>query len=103
MSMCDELGDEDAMTRYVEEAASTSTCDVDGTGCDEKSLAYLEKQKAAGLEENRKQLGRLDGMAGKDMKEDLKVWLKKRQRILRRLIAQAEGGSTSGEAATSEL
>jgi hypothetical protein len=100
-AVCDELGDEDTMIRYVEEAASTSTstCDVDGTGCDEKSLAYLEKQKAVGLEENRKQLDRLDGMTGKDMKEDLKDWLKKRQRILRRLIAQADGGSTaSGDA-----
>jgi ABC-type uncharacterized transport system ATPase subunit len=59
-------------------------------------LAYLEKQRAAGVEENRKQLGRLDGMAGKDMKEDLKDWLKKRQRILRGLISRAEGDQSAG-------
>jgi hypothetical protein len=100
-AMCDELGDEEYMVRYVEEAASTALCDVaDGTGCDEPSLKYLEKQKALGLDENKKQLARLDGMAGKEMKEELKVWLKKRQRILRNLIARAE----KGEAATaSEL
>jgi hypothetical protein len=87
----------------VEEAAGTALCDVvDGTGCDEQSLKYLEKQKALGLDENRKQLARLDGMAGKEMKEDLKVWLKKRQRILRSLISHAEEGDEA-TAAASEL
>jgi hypothetical protein len=102
-AVCDELGDEEYMMRYVEDAAGTALCDVvDGTGCDEQSLKYLEKQKALGLDENKKQLARLDGMAGKEMKEDLKVWLKKRQRILRNLISHAEKGAEAA-AAASEL
>ena len=90
-SVCDELGDEESMIRYVEEAGTTSLCAVvDGTGCDERSRAYMEKQKALGGAAQEVQLARLEGMADKEMKEDLKVWLKKRMRILRQLIAQAK-------------
>ena len=33
------------MMDYIEEAAGTSLCALDGTNCDDKSLAYLEKMK----------------------------------------------------------
>lgn len=89
--MCEELGDEESLIQYVEEASTTFLCSVvDGTGCDERSLIYLEKQKALGVVAQEAQLVRLEGMAHKEMKEDLKVWLKKRMRILRQLIAQAK-------------
>lgn len=90
-AVCEELGDEESLIQYVEEASTTFLCSVvDGTGCDERSLIYLEKQKALGVVAQEAQLVRLEGMAHKEMKEDLKVWLKKRMRILRQLIAQAK-------------
>ena len=34
--MCEELRDEDNMFAYVEKAASTSLCSLDGQGCSDK-------------------------------------------------------------------
>lgn len=85
--MCDELGDIDYMTAYIEEAGGTSLCALDGTGCDEKSLKYLEKMKGKSKSELEGQLERLKAMEGNSMKKDLKDWLKARQKLLNSLIA----------------
>lgn len=85
--MCDELLDRDYMTAYVEEAGNTSLCALDGTGCDEKSLKYLEKMKVKPKPELESQLQRLEGIEGDSMKADLKSWIRKRKRLLTNLIA----------------
>jgi len=86
-AMCDELGDYDMMVDYIEEAAGTSMCALDGTGCDERSIKYLEKMKVKSKEELEAQFERLAGMEGNSMKKDLKDWLKKRKKLLKALVA----------------
>jgi len=86
-AMCDELGDLDTMMEYIEEAAGTSLCALDGSGCDERSLNYLEKMKVKSKEDLEGQLKRLQGMEGNSMKRELKDWLKKRIKLLKTLVA----------------
>lgn len=86
-AMCDELGDLDMMMDYIEEAAGTSLCALDGTNCDDKSLAYLQKMKVKSKGDIESQLARLRGMEGNSMKQELKDWLKKRIKLLVLLAA----------------
>lgn len=93
-SMCDELGDFDTMIEYVEAAGSTSLCSViDGSGCDERSLKYLEKMKLKSLDEQQAQITRLEGMEGNQMKEELKEWILMRKKLLKNLVAAAADGN----------
>lgn len=86
-SMCDELGNDDYMTQYVEEAGNASLCDAKtGAGCDERSLAYIEKMKQKDGLYHMKQLDRLAKMENNSMKADLKKWLKVRQKILKQFV-----------------
>lgn len=88
--MCEELGNDDYMTAYVEEAGSTSLCDIEsGNGCDDKSLKYIDKMKAKTTEDHKKQYDRLAVMEGESMKADLKAWLKKRKKILKQFLVSA--------------
>jgi hypothetical protein len=92
-SMCDELGpSNNYMEEYVEEAGNTSLFSLadDCAACDDKSKAYLAKQKSSNGEDWKKQLDRLVGLEGKEMKEDLKAWVKQRKKILKALLAQHE-------------
>ena len=60
--MCTELGSEENMQAYVEEAGATSLCsaaDPEGTGCNEKEVAYIAKMKAAPAADVAAQLTRL--------------------------------------------
>jgi len=82
-AMCDELGDEEMMTAYIEEYGKTSLCSVEtGDGCDEKENDYIEKVKTMSEDVVKAQLTRLESMAGSSMKPDLKRWLIKRKKIL---------------------
>jgi hypothetical protein len=68
-SMCDELGpNHDYLEEYIEEAAQTSLCKTDGTNCDERSRAFLEKQKQKDSSEWKKQLDRLLKLEEESMK-----------------------------------
>jgi len=90
-SMCDELGDVDTLIDYVEQAAKTALCGTDGANCSEKELAYLNKVKEQGVDEQRKQLERLEGMVSTAaMKDELADWNRRRRRILKRLISEAD-------------
>eukprot|EP00483_Globobulimina_turgida_P001957 UN01959 len=89
-AMCDELGDEEYMTAYIEEAGKTSLCALDGNGCDERQIKYIEKMKEKGLEEQQRQLARLEGMNDKVMAPQLKDWMKKRKKILQQFVQQDE-------------
>mmetsp|Transcript_3532 Transcript_3532/g.6118 ORF Transcript_3532/g.6118 Transcript_3532/m.6118 type:complete len:148 (-) Transcript_3532:305-748(-) len=87
-AMCTELGDMDHMVAYVEGYGNTSLCSVtDGAGCDEKELAYIEKMKVKSVEDIANQLTRLISMEGESMKPDLKMWVKKRRKIMEQLSA----------------
>ena len=87
-SMCDELGDDEMMTAYVEEYGNTSACSIETKqGCDEREVAYIGKMSAKSLEDIEVQLKRLVGMEGNSMKPELLVWLKKRVKILKQLKA----------------
>lgn len=86
-SMCDELGNEDAMIEYVEEYGNTSTCDiVTKVGCGERQIGYIDKMKVKSSEEIVQQLERLEKMEGSSMKPDLLAWLKQRKKILSQLV-----------------
>jgi len=82
-AMCDELGDEEMMSAYIEEYGQTSLCSaLTGDGCDDREKKYIEKVKLMSAEDVTAQLTRLEGMAGSSMKPDLKKWLIKRKKIL---------------------
>lgn len=84
-AMCDELGDQEMMQAMVEESASTSLCNLEGTGCSEKEVKYIDTWKAKDLADVQTQLTRLDGMKGKSMKPALKKWVGQRLAILKQL------------------
>jgi len=84
--MCDELGNDDRMQAYVEDAGSTSLCSVaTGAGCSDKEASFIGKWKAKSTEDATKDLARLQGMTGGTMKPELKKWLKQRIGILKQL------------------
>ena len=96
LSMCDELGDEERMTAYVEEYGNVALCSVSGEGypgCDEREIGYIDKMKGKGADECKKQLERLQGMDGGKMKPELEKWLKQRKKILKQLVAEPSSGS----------
>lgn len=85
-AMCDELGNEDNMRAYVEEAGSTSACTINAiSDCSEKEAAYYDKMKES--DGVASQLERLQGMTGGKMKPDLKKWLGQRISILKQLTS----------------
>jgi flagellar motility protein MotE (MotC chaperone) len=89
--MCDELGDEDIMAAFVEDAAGiVSGCSLDGTGCDDRSLAFLNKWKDKKPQEINNELDRLMSLIESDMKHELKDWVKERRVILQRIVDQSE-------------
>merc|ERR1711871_1271319 len=56
--MCEELGDQEYMQKYVEEMGDTSLCSVQGEnkGCSDREVKYITKMKAKSAEEVSKQL-----------------------------------------------
>jgi len=90
--MCDELGNEEYMQAYVEEAGNTGLCQVGNPeNCSEKEQAFITKWAAKSKEDQEKQYARLQGMQGKSMKAELKKWLNQRASILKQLLAEGAG------------
>lgn len=86
-AMCDELGNEEHMTAYVEDYGKTSLCSIlDLAGCNEKEMAYIEKMKSKSQSDQNAQLERLLKMEGGTMKADLAKWLMQRKKILKQLV-----------------
>jgi len=89
--MCDELGDEDYMTQYVDEYTGASICSVmDGIGCDERQLKYAKKMKVKTLSEKKLEVVRLEKMKGTKMKPELKAWIDQRRKILNQLVLASD-------------
>lgn len=86
--LCDELGDEEYMRAFVEEASGTSACSAaDGAGCNDQQKEYAEKWKVKPAAEVASQLVRLEKMKGGAgaMKPDAATWLKQRIALLKQL------------------
>ena len=75
----------DALATFTKDNLAKS-CDVaSGDDCGEREKKYIEKMKKKGADAVKKQLTRLDGMKGKSMKPELKVWMFQRIAILKQL------------------
>ena len=95
-SMCDELGPKhDYLQAYIEDYGNTSLCTLDGAGCDERSLGFITKMKSKDKAEWEAQIARLEKLEDENMKDELKVWVKARRKILGQLVAA--GGSSQGD------
>jgi len=95
-AMCEELGDEQMMFDYIEEAGDTGLCLVFGEGnpgCSEKEIGYIKKMIALSAGELEPKLERLVSMEGSSMNPELKKWLLQRKKILKNLIKGASAGS----------
>lgn len=88
--MCEELGDEEYMQKYVEEMGDTSLCSVRGEnkGCSDREVKYITKMKAKTADEVSKQLRRLSGMKEQKMKPELQSWVGQRVAILKQLDSE---------------
>lgn len=65
-----------------------SKCDVkQKETCSEKAIAYVDKWTAKDAAAIEKEIGRLKGMVGKSMTQDLKIWLRERLTILEQLAS----------------
>mmetsp|Transcript_58759 Transcript_58759/g.68657 ORF Transcript_58759/g.68657 Transcript_58759/m.68657 type:complete len:144 (+) Transcript_58759:253-684(+) len=74
--------DYDALNEFVSTTLG-KLCDVITLDdCNDKEKGYVEKMKGKGADEREKQLVRLTGMKGNDMKSELKKWLNKRISLL---------------------
>merc|ERR1719352_387216 len=72
----------DDLKKFVKETLERP-CQVDDPKeCTDKEKGFIEKMKGKGADEIKKQLDRLEGMAGKSMKADLKQWWAQRVNIL---------------------
>lgn len=85
-AMCEELGNIDYMIDYVEGAATTVLCDLDGTNCNEKELGYIEKMKDKSIADLNAAKERLVSMDVSKMKPEIQEWNYRRGRILVRLL-----------------
>jgi len=79
--------DYDDLNKFVKENLAAKCLLEDTSPCSEKELGYIEKMKAAGADEVKKQLERLTAMKGRSMAPDLKAWLAQRVAILEQLAA----------------
>lgn len=82
--MCEELGDDTHMNAYVMDFGKTNLCSItSGKGCSDKEKKFIELFKTKSKEDVNKQIDRLNTMAGKSMKAELKAWVTQRIAILK--------------------
>lgn len=90
-SMCEELGDIQYMSAYVEEAGETSLCNVvTKKGCDERSLKYIFKMEGKSEDDRAKQLTRLTKMIGEKMSKQTHAWAEARVAMLKQFDKGSE-------------
>merc|ERR550537_1834901 len=66
-------------------------CDIESKkGCNDKQVKYLDKQGAGDKEKRAKELKRLEGMTGGEMKDDAKNWLMSRIKLLKKMVKKDE-------------
>merc|ERR1711934_221572 len=65
------------------------TCDPASLeGCNDKEKAFIEKMKAKDAEALKKELKRLQGMDGKQMKPELQAWMQRRINVLTKMTKE---------------
>lgn len=85
--MCTELGDDQYMEGYVEEAGGVSLCGVGNRdGCDKRQLGYLDKWSGKPKADMQSQIERLQKMNGQKMRKELADWVRARIGILKSLM-----------------
>jgi len=92
-AMCDELGDQTYMRKYVKEYALLYDCQAaTGDQCSEKEskFAHIWKEKDSAAVVS--QIERLTKMKGNKMKPKLKEWINQRLSILKQLAKMQTGG-----------
>jgi len=88
-AMCTELGNDDYMQAYIQEAGGTSLCSIaEGyPGCNDKEKQFIAKWKDSDGSKIQEQTARLSKMKGdgNKMKADLKKWITQRLAILKQI------------------
>jgi len=85
-AMCTELGNEEYMQAYIEEAGETSLCSAaTGEGCGDREKKFIQIFSNKSQEDVAAQLTRLQKMSDGSMKAELMQWVKQRIAILRQL------------------
>mmetsp|Transcript_29937 Transcript_29937/g.85929 ORF Transcript_29937/g.85929 Transcript_29937/m.85929 type:complete len:147 (-) Transcript_29937:94-534(-) len=72
----------DDLDKFVKEKLARKCDTKTKEDCDDKEKAYIDKMSKKDAAAQAKELARLKGVQGGDMKEDIKVWLMKRIRLL---------------------
>lgn len=87
MSMCEELGDQGRMMDYIEDISHVYLCDImDGEGCTDQELEYIEQMKGESVAELEEQMVRLQGLQDLKVKPKLKTWMRQKIQVLQQLI-----------------
>lgn len=85
-AMCTELGNNEYMRAYIEEAGETSLCSVVTLeGCGDREKKFIATYKEKSQVDVDAQLTRLEKMTGGSMKPELMKWVKQRLAILKQL------------------
>jgi len=84
--MCTELGNNEYMQAYIEEAGETSLCSAaTGEGCGDREKKFIATFSKKSQEDVAAQLTRLQKMSDGAMKAELMQWIKQRIAILKQL------------------
>eukprot|EP00667_Euglena_gracilis_P023228 EG_transcript_26168 len=79
--------DLESLRNFVKENLEVKCTISDPSSCTEKEQEYISKMAAKSPEQAKKELGRLEGMAGNKMTAEQKAWLKARVQILKQQTA----------------
>lgn len=93
LELFDELGSQEYMDEYIEDAAQLPTCRVDTRlHCNPEELQYIEENKNEDLEELWFLMAKLEGPHNSLIKLDprKRKWHKQRFNIMKQLIVQAQ-------------
>lgn len=93
-AMCTELGNQDYMSAYIEEAGKTALCSVEtGEGCSEDQKAYIDAMKGESAEEIASELAAVEEILNPDFQAAAKM----KKKILVQLTAAAGGDEAEKE------
>jgi hypothetical protein len=87
----------DDLTSFVLDELATKCTYSDMERCSEKAKDYMTKWADKTTDEKRKEMERLQAMAQKSMKADLKRWIVERSRILKSGLVESEMKEGAGE------
>lgn len=93
-SMCEELGDNDRMEKYVMDYGKTYICSVDTkAGCSDREIKYIDKVKTSPPDWFLTEFVRLEDLGKQSMKPDLQQWVNARRRIVGQLVPSTDSST----------